>query len=372
MSTAAIQSTKTAGAIIAPKAPRKTHTQDPNREKFALCGKPLTYKSSGAKPTTVTLILANDGETPTCVECGFTYVVGVRNLDKIRQKPSLEIMRHINTEWRGVCTKLADLAPWIQVVFERLEAGEKVGTYTSRTEFCKQVLNRTYGAVKFMLDGGNPRNKNKRLTSGTTQKQLGDGTNTTAAPVAEVLPPADEDDKPAQTTAADPKADEIALGLLKGEEQGELKVKAVDYLTERGIKIHEPVDEDWADDEEEEEGNRRKPTYLITLCVEASQLKTVEKKAKEAFGDAIKSVEKVGRGFSRAAELAEAEEVVTEAREIVGGLKEQMEEWQSNIEEHFSNTEKYQQVEECVSSLEELENDLENISFENVEFPSMF
>ena len=81
---------------------------------------------------------------------------------------------------------------------------------------------------------------------------------------------------------------------------------------------------------EEEEGNRRAPEYIVTLRIKASTLPTVEKKAKAAFGEKLVSVEKVGRGFSRAAELAEAEKHVDAAAEIVGELKNGIEEWRDD------------------------------------------
>lgn len=120
----------------------------------------------------------------------------------------------------------------------------------------------------------------------------------------------------------------------------------------------------------EEEGNRRAPEYIVTLRIKASTLPTVEKKAQQAFGEKLISVEKVGRGFSRAADLAEAQEHVEAAVEIVGGLKDSMEEWRDNMPENFQQTQKYEEVEECILNLETLEDDL-NVKFD-VDFPGMF
>jgi hypothetical protein len=122
---------------------------------------------------------------------------------------------------------------------------------------------------------------------------------------------------------------------------------------------------------EEEEGNRRAPEYIVTLRIKASTLPAIEKKAKAAFGDKLKSVEKVGRGFSRAADLAEAQEHVEAAVEIVGELKDSMEEWRDNTPDSLQQTEKYNEVEECASNLESLEDELNGINFD-VDFPGMF
>jgi hypothetical protein len=119
---------------------------------------------------------------------------------------------------------------------------------------------------------------------------------------------------------------------------------------------------------EEEEGNRRAPEYIVTMRIKASTLPTVEKKAKEAFGEKLISVEKVGRGFSRAAELAEAEQHVNEAAEIVSELLSDMEERRDNTPENFQGGETYEMVESAVDSLEQLKDELEGISFD-VEFP---
>ena len=164
-------------------------------------------------------------------------------------------------------------------------------------------------------------------------------------------------------------ADAVAAHIVKygaGDHEESRKVEnaAESYLIGRGKGLPEKYDE-------EEEGNRRTPEYLVTLRIKASTLPAVEKKAKATFGDRLKSVEKVGRGFSRAADLTEAEEHVATAIEIVGELKNGMEEWRDNMPENFQGTQKYEEVEECASRLESLEDELNGIDFE-VDFPGMF
>jgi hypothetical protein len=165
-------------------------------------------------------------------------------------------------------------------------------------------------------------------------------------------------------------ADEIAEYIVKygagdhEEESSLIEKSAESYLMGRGKELPEAFDA-------EEEGNRRTPEYVVTLRIKASTLPSIEKKAKVAFGDKLKSVEKVGRGFSRAADLAEAKEHVEAAVEIVGGLKDHMEEWRDNMPENFQQTQKYEEVEECASNLETLEEELNGVNFD-IDFPGMF
>ncbi len=69
-----------------------------------------------------------------------------------------ELGDFIIAECNGICVKLASLKPYVRVAFERIDAGESICGYTSKTAFSENVLGRTYNAAKFMLQGGNPRN----------------------------------------------------------------------------------------------------------------------------------------------------------------------------------------------------------------------
>ena len=159
-------------------------------------------------------------------------------------------------------------------------------------------------------------------------------------------------------------ADDLAIRIMQGKKDDNYESAAKEYLADRRIPLP-----DYEGDEAEESGNKRKPEYLITIRIAASRLSAVEKQAKEVFGDKLKSVTKVARGMSRAAELAEAEELVGQAKEIVEELKGQMEERRDNTPENFQCTDTYSEVEACVDALESLESDLENISFDSIEFP---
>lgn len=156
----------------------------------------------------------------------------------------------------------------------------------------------------------------------------------------------------------------VRYGAGDRDESRDVESAAETYLIGRGKELPEQYDE-------EEEGNRRTPEYLVTLRIKASTLPAVEKKAKAAFGDKLKGVEKVGRGFSRAAELAEAEKHVEAAAEIVRELTGDMEQWRDGMPENFQGTQKYEEVDECASKLESLESDLDGINFD-IEFPGMF
>jgi hypothetical protein len=166
-------------------------------------------------------------------------------------------------------------------------------------------------------------------------------------------------------------ADELAKLMVEGDgsyNHNALKA-AESYLTGRRKELPEVKEHGG-----EEPGNRRKPEYIVTLRVEAGKYDTVVRKAEQAFGkEKIKSVEKVSRGMSRAAELGEAEEHVNAAKEIVAELKGDAENWRDGMSgTNLESSQKFSEVEECVSQLEDLESELENISFDNVEFPRMF
>jgi hypothetical protein len=160
--------------------------------------------------------------------------------------------------------------------------------------------------------------------------------------------------------------DSIATHIVKNgagddQEAGRIGSLAEKWLMGRGKALPEQ-------ENGEEENNRRTPEYIVTLRIKASTLPTVEKKAKAAFGEKLKSVTKVGRGMSRAAELAEAEELRDQMVEIVGGLKDDMEERRDNTPENFQQGETYETVESCVDELERLEDELKGLNFD-IEFP---
>ncbi|HKI24759.1 MAG TPA: hypothetical protein VKA07_00455 [Candidatus Sulfotelmatobacter sp.] len=164
-------------------------------------------------------------------------------------------------------------------------------------------------------------------------------------------------------------ADEVAAHVVKygagdHEESGLIEMSAERWLIGRNKDI--PKQEF-----EEDNDKRRTPEYIVTLRIKASTLPAVEKKAKAAFGDRLKSVEKVSRGMSRAAEFAEAEEHLETVKEIVGGLREDMENWRDNTPDSLQGEQKYSEVEECASRLESLEDELNGIDWD-VEFPGMF
>jgi hypothetical protein len=157
-------------------------------------------------------------------------------------------------------------------------------------------------------------------------------------------------------------ADTIAQEMAKKEDQRtDIESVLMDYLAARRIAPSRRGN-----------GDCRAPEYDITLRVKAHKLATVEKKAKEAFGNDLRTVKKIPRNTSRAAELHLAEEHFNTCKEIVSALKGEMENWHDGIPEHFQSSEKYSEVASCLDSLESLESDLEDISFDSIEFPRMF
>jgi hypothetical protein len=91
-----------------------------------------------------------------------------------------ELGDHIRRESKVLCTKLVQLEPFIRVAFERIDSGNAICGHKSKKAFCSAVVGRSYNAVKFMLYGGNPRNKQERKPKPLTDlefKLLGTATN---------------------------------------------------------------------------------------------------------------------------------------------------------------------------------------------------
>jgi hypothetical protein len=163
-------------------------------------------------------------------------------------------------------------------------------------------------------------------------------------------------------------------------EKADLIAKIVKNCAEEGYDpaVIEQVDEYLAmrrivmdTEPEQEEGNRRKPQYHVTLTIEGSTKDAVLDTAKSAFGSKLKTVELVQRGFSRAADLEHAEDLVTKAVDIVGELKKDMEHWKERMPEQFQGGYKEEELDATASSLEDIENALNGIDWD-VEFPGMF
>src|SRR5580692_8270096 len=60
---------------------------------------------------------------------------------------------------------LADLQPYIQELWVRLELGQTVLGCKTKKEYCERVLHRTPRAVQYMLAGGNPVSKRNRFAA---------------------------------------------------------------------------------------------------------------------------------------------------------------------------------------------------------------
>lgn len=108
-----------------------------------------------------------------------TAIIAVDPSAHARSMSAKELGEFIAAECKELCIKLASLKPYVEVAFERLDAGEAICGYTSKPTFCECVLGRTYNAVKFMLAGGNPRNveqnNNHNFSNHYTQGNPRDG-----------------------------------------------------------------------------------------------------------------------------------------------------------------------------------------------------
>jgi hypothetical protein len=81
----------------------------------------------------------------------------------------------------GVATKLAELRPYVEEVWRRLENGETILGCKTKKAFCEQVLHRDTRTVRYMLNDGNHCR----------------GAETVSAPTPDVSEPADNDDNDA-------------------------------------------------------------------------------------------------------------------------------------------------------------------------------
>lgn len=156
---------------------------------------------------------------------------------------------------------------------------------------------------------------------------------------------------------------------------------AKDYLQIRGLPMDGKVapkrnaETEYVNETpEQQEEKRRKARYTITLTVEGARLETIRKKADEAFGTALKSVEKVEQATSRGGQLEEAMGMVEDAKSAVESLKEEMEQWKDNLPENFQNGPKSEELDEAAQALEEVVGKLDEAvsESENVIFPGMF
>jgi predicted translin family RNA/ssDNA-binding protein len=120
------------------------------------------------------------------------------------------------------------------------------------------------------------------------------------------------------------------------------------------------------------EPQRAKPEYTITLTVEGSRLESVRKKAKEAFGEDLRSIEKVSTATSRADRLSEAESSFEEAKGEVESLRDEIQEWRDNLPENLQSGDKASELDECIEALSSLLDEMESCDFGSISFPGMY
>jgi hypothetical protein len=67
---------------------------------------------------------------------------------------------------------LSDLEPWIREAYRRIEDGQKVLGCKTQKQLCERHLNRTWQAVHFMQQGGNPYRTKTVLASSDDSKDF--------------------------------------------------------------------------------------------------------------------------------------------------------------------------------------------------------
>jgi DNA repair exonuclease SbcCD ATPase subunit len=135
------------------------------------------------------------------------------------------------------------------------------------------------------------------------------------------------------------------------------------------------ADEDFVYDEDlvyDRETPKGKGTYRVTLVVAAARLKTIQKEAEEVFGEMLLEVSKVETATSKAARLADAEEMIAEAKSMVEELKGEIESWKESLPENLQYGAKAEELDEAISALEEKSEQLGDIDFSDIRFPGMY
>lgn len=110
--------------------------------------------------------------------------------------------------------------------------------------------------------------------------------------------------------------------------------------------------------------------YKVVLMVDGNRIDAVTKKAKAAFGADL-VVNKVDLAKSRADRLKEIASQVSDCATDVEGLKGELEEWKEALPENLQKGVLASELDDAIQMLEEIKDALENVSFDDVSFPSM-
>jgi ElaB/YqjD/DUF883 family membrane-anchored ribosome-binding protein len=98
----------------------------------------------------------------------------------------------------------------------------------------------------------------------------------------------------------------------------------------------------------------------------------VQKSAERAFGDDLRSVEKVNHAASRQARLEDAMQSIEGAKDEIEELRAEIQDILDNTPENLQGSDKYSEREQCVEALDELLEKLENLDASDIEFPGMY
>ena len=125
-----------------------------------------------------------------------------------------------------------------------------------------------------------------------------------------------------------------------------------------------PGSDDFFADFEGRERPERRAEFKVTLSVASTQLKTVEKAAKSAFGDMLFNVTKVVTPKTRADRMVELSEQISDARESAEEFRDELNDAKDNLPENFQESAGEEidgfvdALETTISALEEAESGL--------------
>lgn len=114
----------------------------------------------------------------------------------------------------------------------------------------------------------------------------------------------------------------------------------------------------------------RLPKYCLTLLVQAANIKSVESKLKQLFGEAtVQGMRKVDLPNSRSQRLNDAEQKVAAAKEEIEELRTELETWHDSLPDSFRDGDQGESMQEAMDRLQEIYDELEAVDFNGVEFP---
>lgn len=120
--------------------------------------------------------------------------------------------------------------------------------------------------------------------------------------------------------------------------------------------------------------------YKINLTVESTNISSVEKKLREAFGAPVPvhTTEKLTTPAGRAARLDAALQELNTAKDAaeseINELRDELQNWLDGMPENLQGSSKAEELQTAIDELESLVSEVEDITVpeSNVDFPTMF